>query len=323
MRIFRFTTAVALTVAALSSGAKAQTDYPNRVIHVVVGFAAGGGNDIFARVVGQKLEQTVGGTVVVDNKPGAGGRIASEFVAHQTPDGYTLLVGASGQMSIAAAIYPNLGYHPTKSFIPLNMIASFPLVMVVPGQHQVKNVADLIKYAKDNPDKANYASSSPAFTIASELLKLKTGMPGTAIPYKGTNESTLSVVSEQSLFTIADGPPTIPLVKGGQLRAIAVTGSERSSELPDVPSMKEAGYPQVDTKLWSGFFAPAGTPAPVVEKLRKALAEAIADASVRDKLKTFAVNPGGPTGAEFGKWIDDEIKSYDAVVKAANLKFEQ
>jgi len=226
-------------------------------------------------------------------------------------------------MSIAAAIYPNLAYHPTKSFIALNMIASFPLVLVVPANHPVKNVKELVAWAKANPDKSNYGSSSPAFTIASETLKLKTGMPGVAIPFKGTNESNLCVVSEQCLFTISDGPPAIPLVKGGKSRALAVTGAERSPELPDVPSMAEVGYPEVDTQLWSGFFVPAGTPAPIVDKLIKELGRALADPGVQAGLKKMAVKPGGPTGDAFKTRIDADIKTFGDVVTAAKLSFPQ
>jgi len=326
MNVVRFVVAGTLALAAVFDPhtARAQTDnYPSRVIHVVVGFAAGGGNDLFARVVGQQFEKIIGIAVVIDNKPGAGGRLSSEYVAHQPADGYTLLVGATGQMSIATAIYPNLDYHPTKTFIPLNMIASFPLMLVVPADSPVKSVKDLVAFAKANPDKANYATSSPAFTIASELLKLKTGMPAQAIPYKSSNESNLSVVASQTLFTISDGPPAIPLVQGGKTRALAVTGSERSPELPDVPSMAEIGLPQVNTQLWSGFFVAAGTPAPIVEKLKAALGQAIADAGVANKLKAMAVKPGGPSGDEFRKWIDVDIAGFVDIVKAANLKFEQ
>jgi tripartite-type tricarboxylate transporter receptor subunit TctC len=297
--------------------ARAQSDYPSRAIHFIVGFAAGGGNDIFARLVVQKFQELTGATTVIENKPGAGGRIAAEFAARATADGYTVLVGATGQMSIAAAIYPNLNYHPTKSFIPLNMIASFPLVMVVPLDHPAKTVKELVAWAKANPDKSNYGTSSPAFTVASELLKLKTGMPGVAIPYKGTNESNLSVMAGQTLFTISDGPPAIPLIKGGKTRALAVTGSERAPEIPDVPSMAEAGYPEVNTQLWSGFFVPTGTPAPVVDKLTKELGRALADPGVQDGLKKMAVTPGGPTGEAFKKRIDEDIKTYVDVVSAA------
>jgi tripartite-type tricarboxylate transporter receptor subunit TctC len=311
-----------IALVAAAGAAKAQSDFPNRPIHVIVGFAAGGGNDIFARLVVQKLQQTTGWTVVIENKPGAGGRISSQFVANATPDGYTVLVGASGQMAIATAIYSNLGYHATKNFIPLNMIASFPLVLVVKADGP-KSVKELVEWGKAHPDKSNYATSSPAFTIPTELFKLKTGMPAVAIPYKGTNESNLSVISGQTLFTISDGPPAIPLVKGGKTRALAVTGSERSPELPDVPSMAEQGFPEVNTHLWSGFFVPVGTPEPVVTKLRAELGKALADPSVRDGLKKMAVTPGGPTGDDFKKIIDADIKSVAEVVAAAKLTFPQ
>ncbi|MDO9413594.1 MAG: tripartite tricarboxylate transporter substrate binding protein [Pseudolabrys sp.] len=314
----------ALSAALLfgTSGAKAQSDYPKQVIRFIVGFAAGGGNDLFARLVVQKFQQNTGWNSVIENKPGAGGRLSSEFVAKQPTDGYTVLLAATGQMSIAAATLPNLSYHPTKTFIPLNMIASFPLILVVPADHPVKTVKELVEWAKANPDKSNYATSSPSFTIASELLKLKTGMPGQAIPYKSSNESNLGVVGGQTLFTIVDGPPTIPLVTGGKLRALAVTGSERSAELPDVPSMKEAGYPDVNSQLWSGFFVTEGTPPAIVAKLTAEISKALADAGVRDSLAKMAVKPGGPTGDEFKKYIDADIKSYSDVVQAANLKFE-
>jgi tripartite-type tricarboxylate transporter receptor subunit TctC len=323
MRIRSFFACLLMALVLAAAGeARAQDTYPNRVIRFVVGFAAGGGNDIFARLVVNKFQENTGVTTIVENKPGAGGRISSEFVAHQPPDGYTVLVGATGQMSIAAAIYPDLGYHPTRSFIPLNMIASFPLVLVVPANHPAKNVKELVAWGKANPDKSNYGTSSPAFTIASETLKLKTGMPGVAIPFKGSNESNLCVVSGQCLFTISDGPPAIPLVKGGKSRALAVTGSERSPEIPDVPSMAEAGYPEVDTQLWSGFFVPRGTPATIVDKLTKELGRALADPGVQSGLKKMAVTPGGPTGDAFKKRIDADIKSFGEVVKAANLSFK-
>ncbi len=302
--------------------ARAQSDYPDRVIRFIVGFAAGGGNDLFARLVVNKFQQNTGATAIVENKPGAGGRISSDYVAHLPADGYTILVAATGQMSIAAAIYPDLTYHPTKNFIPLNMIASFPLVLVVPAGSSIRNVKELVAWAKANPDKSNYGTSAPPFTIASELLKLKTGMPGVGIPFKGTNQSDLCVASEQCLFTISDGPPAIPLVKAGKLRALAVTGAERSSELPNVPSMTEAGYPEINIHLWSGFFVPAGTPAPIVAKLTTELGRALADPHVQEGLKKMAVTPGGPIGDAFKQRIDTDIQTFGEVVKAAKLTFK-
>jgi tripartite-type tricarboxylate transporter receptor subunit TctC len=297
-------------------------NYPSKPIRIVVGFAAGGGNDIFARVVGQKMSEVIGQTVIIENKPGAGARLAAEYVAREAPDGYTLLVSASGGMSIAAAVYPKLNYHPTKSFVPISMIANFPLILAVPANSSIKSVKELVDYAKANPAKANFPSTSPAFTITSELLKLKTGMPGVMIPYKSSNEMMLSIAAEQTLYAFADGPPTMPLVHGGKIRAIGVTGDKRAPELPNVPSMTESGFPDVDVHLWSGFFAPAGTPSAVVKKLEDALRAAIKDPGVQDKLRAMAVTPGGNSSEEFRAMIDADIKKFAEVAKAANLKFD-
>jgi tripartite-type tricarboxylate transporter receptor subunit TctC len=313
-------TMLAATPAVLAP-ARAQSEFPSRPIHLVVGFAAGGGNDIFARLVGAKLSEILGQPVIVENKPGAGGRLAPEYVTQQAADGYTLFVGPSGAMAVAAAIYPDLKYSPTKSFVPLAMIANFPLILVVAADNPANNVKDFVAWMKAHPDKANYASSSPAFTITTELLKLKTGMPGTMIPYKGSGEMILSVIQGQTAMTIADGPPTIPQVKGGKVKALAVTGAERSPLLPDVPSMAEAGYPSVDVHLWSGVFAPTA-PAPAIAKLQKALNQSIQDPGVSEKLKAMAVEPGGATPDQFEKIIKSDTTKFGDVVKAANLKFE-
>ncbi|HEY9359254.1 MAG TPA: tripartite tricarboxylate transporter substrate binding protein [Xanthobacteraceae bacterium] len=321
-------TAGLVGLAAIVAGAAgAQGDsaasFPTRPIHLIVGFAAGGGNDLFARLVGQKLSENIGQPVIVENKAGAGGRIAVEYVKSQPADGYTIMVAASGQMAVAAAIYPKLSYHPTRDFLPLTMIASFPLILAGPANDAINSVKDLVAYGKANPDKSNYATSSPAFTITTELFKLKTGMPAVAVPYKSSNEMMLSVAGGNTLFSIADGPPTMPLVQGGKVRALAVTGSERSFELPNVPSMAEAGYPEVNIGLWSGVFVAAGAPPAIANKLETELRRALADPGVREKLKAMAVNPGGGPGEEFRKKIDADIRVFADVVKAANLKFEE
>src|SRR5213078_513603 len=176
-----FLLALALTVAA-AAPASAQTDYPNKTIRIVVGFAAGGGNDIFARLVGAKLQDLIGQPVIIENKPGAQSRLGNEYAANQPPDGYTLLVAASGGMSIASAIFPKLGYHPTKSFVPLTMIANFPLILTIPADHPARSVQEPGAWKKANPDKSNHATSTPAVPNATELFKLKTGGPSQAIP---------------------------------------------------------------------------------------------------------------------------------------------
>jgi tripartite-type tricarboxylate transporter receptor subunit TctC len=220
-------------------------------------------------------------------------------------------------------IYPRTSYHPTRTYTPLSMIASFPLILAVPGSHPARSLAELIAWAKAHPDKANYATSSPAFTITTELLKLKTGMPGVPIPYKSTNEMIVSVASEQTLFAIGDGPPTVPLVQSGKIRALAVTGAERSLELPDVPTMAELGLPQVSVRLWSGLFISGMTPPTIKARLESAVRRALADAGVRDKLKAMATDPGGMSSEEFARVIEDDIKLFGEVSKAANLKFEE
>ena len=317
--------AAVLGLFAAASHAMAQNapaNFPTKPLRVIVPFAAGGGNDIFARLVGNKLSEILGQPVINENKPGAGGRIAAEYVMNQPKDGYTLFIGASGVMSIAAAAYPNLSYHPTKTFVPLSMIANFPLILVVPPNLSINNVKELVEYAKKNPDKSNYASTSPAFTTASELLKLKSGMPGQMIPYKSSNEMILSVIQGQTLFAISDGPPAIPQIKAGKVRALAVTDSVRSTEVPEVPSMKEEGFPDVNIKLFSGYFVARGTPQPIVDKLEAALRKAIKDPDVSAKLKALAVSPGGNSSAEFTAMIDHDIATISEVIKAANLKFE-
>jgi tripartite-type tricarboxylate transporter receptor subunit TctC len=323
-RLFGTVMAVMLAGGApLHAQGNAAADYPTKPIRLIIPFAAGGGNDIFARLVGQRMSQDLGKSIIIENKPGAGGRLAAQYVLDQPKDGYTLMVGASGMMSISAAVYPKLPYHPSKSFVPLTQIANFPLILAVAADSPAKTVKELVEFAKKNPDKANYATTSPAFTIATELLKLKTGMPGVAIPYKSSNEMLLSVIGGQTLLVIADGPPTIPQVKGGKVRALAVTGSVRSPELPDVPSMAEAGFPEVDVYLWSGVFAPAGTPPAIVAKLEAAARNAIKDPGVNAKLKAMAVNPGGISGAAFREIIDADIVKFKGVAEAAHLKFEQ
>ena len=300
----------------------AQARYPNQTIKIVVGFAAGGGNDIIARIIGQKLQEGLGTTVIIENRPGAGGKIAAEAVMTAPPDGYTLLVGAAGAMSIIPAISVKQPYHGTKDFAPISMVAAFPLILVVQASHPAKNVKDLVAWMKANPDKSNYATSSPAFTLATELFKLKTGAPGTAIPYKSSGESLVSVLGEQSLLTIADPPPTTPLVKNGQVRALAVLATTRSDELPDVPTMTEAGVPDVNVSLWSGLFAPAHTPPDIVARLEGEIVKIMQMPDVKEKFKAMATPTVGGTAADFARVIDTETQTWAEVGRAANVKLE-
>ena len=312
--------------AALPGQASAQEDaasFPSKPIRLIVGFGAGGGNDLVARIVGPKLSELLGQPVIIENKPGAAGQLAVVYAQSQPTDGYTLVVGAIGQLAIANAIYTDLPFHPTRTLVPLTLLGSYWLAIAGSSQHGINSLKDLVAFAKANPDKANYPSSSPAFTIPAELFKLKTGMPGQRIPYKSTHEMMLSIAAGQTVFGFSDPPIAIPLMQGGKLRVLAMTGPNRLPELPDVPTVAEAGFANIDIRQqWIGAFAVAGTPPAIIRKIEAAMRQAVADPAVRDKLKSVAYTPDGRPGEEFRQLIDADIKAYGDVVKAANLKFD-
>jgi tripartite-type tricarboxylate transporter receptor subunit TctC len=296
--------------------------YPTRPIHIVVGFTPGGGNDILARIVGQKLSDRLGQPVVIDNKPGGGAIVATEYVAKSAPDGYTLLVGASGAMTINPAVYAKLNYDSVRDFIPLSELGSFPLILIVNASSPFKSVADLVAYAKANPDKANYSSASAAFQVATELFKQKTGAPMQEIPYKGANDSVMAVISGQVTATIADAGPVSGQIKGGQVRALAVAAPKRIDDLPDVPTMKEAGA-DVEAVLWSGLFAPKNTPPAIVKKLEGELMRIARMPEVIERLKPLGIDSVGNSSDEFARIVASDIARWTAVAKAANIKIEQ
>ena len=322
--------AIGIVAVALIAGpgrdAAAQADataaYPNRIVKLVVGFAAGGGNDIIARIISQKLEERLGQPVIIENKPGAGGSLAALAVRAAPPDGYTLLVGASGAMGIIPAISVRPPYTTLKDFVPICNLVSFPLILSVYTEHPAKSLPELVAWMKANPDKSNYATSSPAFTLATELFKLRSGAPATAIPYKSSGEMVLAVIAQQAVFTIADPLPTTTQVKSGQVRALAVTSDTRLPELPDVPTMAEGGVAGANVGLWSGVFAPAGTPPAIVHRLETELRGIMQMAEVKEKFRALATPTVGSTAAEFAQLIDTETKMWAEVGRAANVKLE-
>jgi tripartite-type tricarboxylate transporter receptor subunit TctC len=319
-------TLAACSIGALRSpAAVAQTDaapgYPGKPIRIVVGFGPGGGNDILARLIAQKLQERLGQPALVENKPGAGATIATDHVAKSAADGYTLLVGATGAMTIAPAVYGKLPYDTLRDFAPLSMIASFPLIVSVNAAAPAKTVAELVDYAKANPAKANYASSSPAFQLVTEQFKQRTGAPLERIAYKSSGEMLTAVVSGEVLMAIADSPPVSGHLKAGRVRALAVTSAERVAEYPDVPTLKEAGI-DLEVRLWSGLFAPAATPAGIVRKLEQHLMEIVRLPEMQERLKGLGVDPVGGTAEEFARMIAAELPRWVATAKAANIKLD-
>ena len=318
--------AIMLALAAGSIAALAQSDpakdYPSKPIRIVVGFGPGGGNDIFARLIGHKLSERLGQPVLVENKPGAGAIVATEYVAKAAPDGYTLLVGATGAMTINPAVYNKLSYVTLRDFTPISMIASFPLLVTVNANAPVRTLQELVAYTKANPGKANYASSSAAFQLATEMLKLKTGAPLEHIAYKSSGEMLTAVVSGEVLVALADSPPVSGHLQAGRVRVLAVTSSQRLAEYPEVPTMAEAGVADLDVRLWSGLFAPSATPPGVVQKLEKELVEIIKLPDVRERLKSLSVDPVGNTSQEFARMITGELPRWQAIAKAANIKLD-
>lgn len=307
-----------------ATAAPAQDDpskYPSRPIHVIVGFAAGGGNDVIARIYAQKLSQDLGQPVIVENKPGAGAIVATEYVSKAAPDGYTLLIGASG-MAINQSLYARLPYDSVRDFVAISELASFPLILVVNSSSSIKSVADFVAYAKANADKMNYSSSSATFQLVTELFKQKTGAPMQAIPYKSANEMVLAVVSGQVSATIADAGPVSPQIKAGSVRALAVTSPKRLADLPDVPTMKESGA-DVEAIIWTGIFAPKATPPEIVGKLEAEFMKIAKLPDVASRLKAIGVDAVGTSTEEFTNILKSDITRWGNVARSANIKIEQ
>ena len=302
--------------------ALAQAEYPNRPIRIVVGFTPGGGNDIIARVFGQKLSESLGQPVIIENKPGAGAILATEYVARSAPDGYTLLVGASGAMVINPAVYEKLNYDTMRDFKAVSALGSFPLILIVNAKSPFKSLADLVAYAKANPDKANYSSSSAAFQLATELFKQKTGVPMQMIPYKGANDSVTAVISGEVTATIADAGPVTSQVNGGTARALAVAAPTRAESLPDVPTMKEAGA-DVEAVLWSGIFVPAATPPEIVARLEAEFIRIARLPEIVSRLKLLNIDSVGNPSEEFSRIIAADLERWKAVARAGNIKMAQ
>lgn len=311
----------AFLVCALlvSLSALGQESYPSKPIRILVGYAAGGGNDIIVRVMVPELQKGLGQPIVVENKPGAQSIIAAEAAAKSAPDGYTIFMGPSGPMTINPATYSRLPYDPQRDFAPISLLAEFPLFVTVNAKLPIHSVKELIAYGRANPDKANYASSAGIFQITTELFKQKTGTQFTMIPYKGSNESVQAVVSGQVAMTIVDPPPATPAIKSGMLRALAVTSAKRHPQWPDVPTMTEAGVPDMEVPVWTAFFAPARTPQAIVARLQKEVARVVHTPEVKERFAGMGIEPVGSSSEELAAVVARDLAKYKAVAKAANI----
>src|SRR5712691_9246749 len=309
-----------IAFCAAVSGACAQT-YPAKPIRIVVGFPPGGGNDIIARLVGAKMQENWGQPVVIDNKPGANSIIAAEFVANSAADGYTLLVNATGGMSVNPVLYTKLPYDSLKDFVPISMVGSFPLVLVVHPAVPANSVQELVAYAKANPGKLNYSSGSTAFQVASEMFKQMTGSDIKHIPYKGSAASITAVIAGDVQMTIVDTPPLVPQISAGRVKALAVTSAKRAAAMPEVPALAET-VPGYEMVLWIGVFAPAGTPGDIASKLNAEVVRIVKLPDIREKLDGMGVEPLGNTSEQTAEWIRREIARFGPVVKAGNIRAE-
>jgi tripartite-type tricarboxylate transporter receptor subunit TctC len=311
--------ALALICATASAWAQG---YPSKPIRFVVGFPPGGGNDIVARMIGANMQESWGQPVVIDNRPGANSIIATELVAKSPPDGYTLLVNATGGMSVNPVLYAKLPYDSLKDFHPISMVGSFPLVLVVNPSVPASSVRELIAYAKANPGKLNYSAGSTSFQVATEMFKQMTGVDLRHIPYKGSVAAITAVIAGDVQMTIVDTPPLVAQMKAGKVKALAVTSAKRAGAMPELPTIAESGVAGYDMALWIGVFAPAGTPRDIAVKLNAEVVRIVQLPDIREKLAGMGVEPLGSSPEQAAEWIRREIAKYGSVVKAAKIRAE-
>jgi len=304
----------------LGMGLSFAQDFPTKPIRIFVGQGPGGGNDTLARIVAQRLTTSLGQPVLVENKVGAGGMIATEGVARSNPDGYSLLMGPIGNMVFTPVLSTKLRFSTTKDFVPVSQIANFPLILAVNTKLNLNSVQDLIAYMKANPAKSNYGGSGPAFQFASELFRIKTSTPGEFIQYKSTSETITALVTGDLVMSMVDTGPAMGAIAGGQIKALAVTSSNRLSGLPQVPTMAEAGLPDLEFRFWTGIFAPAGTPPAIVKKLETEINRILKIPEVVAQMANTQVIAQGSTSEELYKLLATDLIKWTQVADTAKMK---
>jgi tripartite-type tricarboxylate transporter receptor subunit TctC len=314
----------ALAAAACTAPSWAQEKFPSRPLSIVVPFPAGGVVDGVARMVGQKMSAALGTPVVVENKPGAGGTIGATYVARAKPDGYTILLGGSATQVFGPALYKNLQYDAKKDFVPVGQISSGPLVLVTGSKAPATDVPQLTKYLKEQGVRAFYGSNGNGTfpQLAAELFKQANQLPAAHIPYSGGPAALTALITGDIAFSINHIPVVQGMVKAGKVRALATTGKKRSVAFPNLPTLDEAGMKGFEANAWWGLFAPAGTPADVVQKLNDALAEALKDPAVRSGLEAQGDEVAYSTPKDFGAYVNAESVKWTKVVKLADLRLD-
>jgi tripartite-type tricarboxylate transporter receptor subunit TctC len=324
MRLIPRLAALLLTLGAGCAFAQGAANYPSKPIRIVVPFAAAGTTDILARAVGNEMQKAWGHSVVVENRPGAGGNLGSDIVAKAAPDGYTLLVGAVSPQAINVTLYPKMPYDVMRDFVHITLLAAVPNLLEVNPNVPVKTVRELIDLAKAKPGQLAYASSGSGTSIhlSAELFKTMAGVDMLHIPYKGSAPAVTDLIAGQVQLMFDNLPSSIAQVKAGKLRAIAVTTLQRSPALPDVPTIAESGLPGYDASSWFGMHAPAGTPKEIVNKIYVTVARALHTPEMVERLSTQGAQPVGNTPEEFTEFVRAEIAKWAKVVKASGARVD-
>jgi tripartite-type tricarboxylate transporter receptor subunit TctC len=312
----------AASLAGVTAIAQDAREFPSRTIFIVVPNAAGGGLDYFARLVGAKLQDRLGKPVVVENRPGANGNLAAAQVTKSSPDGHTLLLGSIGMLTVNPVVVSNLTYDSQRDFSPISRIAKFPLILTVSAKAPVKTVQELVAYAKANPNKANAAATGPIFQVVQKMFEQRTGTTFTYIAFRANSEAMMALMRGDALMSLSDvGPATGPL-QDGRVRAIAVTSPQRLPSHPDVPTMAEAGFKDMEVEFWTGLLAPAKTPTAIVKKLEDEIRAIVRMPDVIEKLAAHQTYPAGDTSEEFARIIAHELAQWGEVAKKGNIKIE-